>query len=101
MLLMSTRAVLWVTVLLAVAVLAAVGGSVGHPARAAAPGWSRPESSWTCPVSHPIKRTSAIRSGESCIYHVPGERSYLKTKPDRCYASEADAAQGGCRRSNR
>jgi hypothetical protein len=98
---MSTRAVLWVTFLLAIAVLAAVGGSVRQPARAATSAWVRPESSWTCPVTHPIKRAVARYSGEMCTYHVPDERSYLKTKPDRCYASESDALRGGCRRAAR
>lgn len=40
-------------------------------------------------------------SGERCIYHVPGGQFYDKTKPERCYATEEEARQDGCRRSRR
>jgi len=59
-----------------------------------------PESDWTCPASHPIKGNITTRTGE-CIYHVPGGAFYLKTKPERCFSSEEDARQAGCRRSKR
>jgi hypothetical protein len=39
----------------------------------------------SCPSSHPIKVTTA--NGERCIFHSPGERSYDKTRPERCYIS--------------
>jgi hypothetical protein len=49
--------------------------------------------------SHPIKGNFTTRSGEPCIYHVPGGEFYDKTKPERCYVSETDAVRDGCRRS--
>lgn len=60
-----------------------------------------PASAWNCPVSHPIKGNFTTYSGERCIYHVPGGRFYEKTKPERCYATEADAESDGCRQSKR
>ena len=57
--------------------------------------------SWTCPATHPIKGNFTTYSGERCIYHVPGGQFYGKTKPERCYASEEEARQDGCRRSRR
>lgn len=53
------------------------------------------------PVTHPIKGNFTAYSGEPCIYHVPGGGFYTKTKPERCYATEADAVKDGCRRSKR
>ncbi len=61
---------------------------------------ARPLDAWTCPVSHPIKGNFTTYSGEPCIYHVPGGRFYDKTKPERCYATEAEARRDGCRRSS-
>ena len=58
-----------------------------------------PESPWSCPLTHPIKGNFTTHSGEPCIYHVPGGDFYGKTKPERCYVSEADAVRDGCRRS--
>lgn len=55
---------------------------------------------WTCPASHPIKGNLTTRTGE-CIYHVPGGAFYAKTKPERCFSSEENAQQAGCRRSKR
>ena len=60
-----------------------------------------PESSWTCPASQPIKANFTPSSGERCIHHMPGGAFYNKTKPERCYATEAEARQDGCRRSRR
>jgi len=60
-----------------------------------------PESAWTCPPSHPIKGNFTTYSGEPCIHHMPGGQFYGRTKPERCYATEAEARQGGCRRSRR
>ena len=37
--------------------------------------------------------SSTTHSGERCIHHVPGGGFYGKTRPDRCYASEADATR--------
>jgi micrococcal nuclease len=60
-----------------------------------------PESPWTCPSPHPIKGNFTPSSGERCIHHMPGGQFYNKTKPERCYATEAEARQDGCRRSRR
>ena len=47
-----------------------------------------------CPAGYPIKAKAA-----SMIFHVPGGRSYDRTNPDRCYASEADAEADGYRKA--
>jgi len=60
-----------------------------------------PQSAWTCPVAQPIKGNFTTYSGERCIYHMLGGQFYGKTKPERCYATEAEAIQDGCRRSKR
>ena len=60
-----------------------------------------PKDAWACPLSHPIKGNFTTYSGERCIYHVSGGGFYDKTKPERCYATEADARMDGCRRSKR
>jgi len=52
-----------------------------------------------CPPSHPLKGNFTTYSGERCIYHLPGQRYYGKTNPERCYATEEDAQRDGCRRS--
>jgi micrococcal nuclease len=60
-----------------------------------------PQDAWTCPLVQPIKGNFTPSSGERCIYHVPGGGFYNKTKPERCYATDADAVKDGCRRSKR
>lgn len=60
-----------------------------------------PPQGMSCPVSHPIKGNFTTYSGERCIYHVPGGEFYGKTRPERCYATEAEAVADGCRRSKR
>ncbi len=60
-----------------------------------------PQDPWTCPASHPIKGNFTTYSGERCIYHMPGAQFYVKTKPERCFATEQEARQDGCRRSKR
>ena len=60
-----------------------------------------PESTWTCPASQPIKGNFTTYSGERRIYHMSGGQFYSKTKPERCYATESEARQDGCRRSKR
>jgi len=47
-----------------------------------------------CPDGHPVKANVA-----SGIYHVPGGRSYARTRPDRCYATSEDAEADGFRRA--
>src|SRR5262245_38395198 len=60
-----------------------------------------PEDAWTCPATHPIKGNFTPYSGELCIHHPPGGQFYGRTKPERCYATEVEATQDGCRRSRR
>src|SRR6478735_793267 len=47
-----------------------------------------------CPDGHPIKANAS-----SGIYHVPGGRSYARTRPERCYATPEDAEADGFRRA--
>lgn len=49
----------------------------------------------TCPASHPIKGNRG--SMGALIYHVPGGRNYDRTKPEACFATEADAQAAGYR----
>ena len=60
-----------------------------------------PETAWTCPAPQPIKGNFTTYSGERCIHHISGWAFYSKTKPERCYSTEAEAQQDGCRRSKR
>ncbi len=60
-----------------------------------------PQDAWRCPLTHPIKGNFTTHSGERCIYHMQGGQFFDKTKPERCYATEADAVKDGCRRSKR
>ena len=60
-----------------------------------------PKDAWACPAAQPIKGNFTTYSGERCIYHMPGGQFYGRTKPERCYATEAEARQDGCRRSRR
>ena len=55
-----------------------------------------PISEYNCPGSHPIKGNAS-----SMIYHVPGGAFYARTKPEECFATEADAQAAGYRRSQR
>ena len=58
-----------------------------------------PRAGGQCPSGYPIKGNFTTYSGERCIYHLPGQRLYSKTKAERCYANEGEAVQDGCRRS--
>jgi hypothetical protein len=60
-----------------------------------------PTDAWTCPTAQPIKGNFTTSSGERCIYHVPGGQFYSRTKPERCYATDDEARQDGCRKSKR
>jgi micrococcal nuclease len=60
-----------------------------------------PQDAWMCPADHPIKGNFTTYSGERCIYHGPEGQFYHKTKPERCYATEEEAKQDGCRASRR
>ncbi|HEX9480118.1 MAG TPA: thermonuclease family protein [Methylomirabilota bacterium] len=60
-----------------------------------------PSNGWTCPLSHPIKGDFRTYSSERCIYYPPGTPTYAESRTDRCYATEDEARQDGCRRSRR
>jgi hypothetical protein len=77
-----------------------LAGTVALPQPGGRPG-VKPQDAWTCPASQPIKGNFTTYSGERCIYHMSGGQFYNKTKPERCYATEAEALQDGCRRSRR
>jgi hypothetical protein len=94
---MGTRVLLWVTVLVAVVVLTAVGRSRGQSLRV--PLGAPPETSWNCPATHPIKGNRTAGSGEPCVYHLPGGRFYSRTKPERCYTTQTEAMRDDCRRA--
>lgn len=48
----------------------------------------------TCPALYPVKANA-----ESGIFHVPGQRYYERTDPERCFATPEDAAAQGFRAS--
>ncbi|MFO0774446.1 MAG: hypothetical protein U0172_07265 [Nitrospiraceae bacterium] len=54
-----------------------------------------------CPDSHPIKGNFTPHSGERCIYHMDTQRFYARTKAERCYQTEVEALEDGCRKSKR
>jgi len=84
--------------ILAILLLAASTAAAQTPSRPGVP----PKDAWTCPLTHPIKGNfTPTDPKEYCIYHVRGGQFYGKTKPERCYATEADAVKDGCRRSKR
>jgi micrococcal nuclease len=60
-----------------------------------------PKTGWICPLTHPIKADFATYSSERCIYYVPGSGAYAESRTERCYATEDEARQDGCRRSRR
>lgn len=51
----------------------------------------------SCPASHPIKGTAMRSTGERCVYRTPDDPGYARARARRCYASEAEARQDGCR----
>jgi hypothetical protein len=59
------------------------------------PAWVEPVDG-QCPDDHPIKVKLA-----SGIYHLPGMMNYVRTVPDRCYASAAGAEADGFRPAKR
>jgi micrococcal nuclease len=60
-----------------------------------------PDGAWTCPRAQPIKGNFSPTTGERCTFHMPDGELYGATKPDRCYATDEEARQDGCRRSRR
>ncbi len=65
-----------------------------QPAPGAVSGWLPALDDGSAPPSHPIKANES-----SGIFHVPGGRFYDRTKPERCYATAAEAEADGYRRS--
>ncbi len=59
-----------------------------------------PISDTDCPSTHPVKGNFTTSTSEHCIYLVPSDRFYHKTRPGKCYATVGNAEQDGCRRSN-
>jgi len=60
-----------------------------------------PKTGGSCPLTHPIKADFTTYSSERCIYYVPGSSAYAESRTERCYATENEARQDGCRRSRR
>jgi micrococcal nuclease len=60
-----------------------------------------PPNDWSCPLSHPIKGNFQTYSAVRCVYYLPGTRAYAESRTERCYLSEDEARQDGCRRTNR
>lgn len=58
-------------------------------------GSAQPESETTCPTGYPVKGN--IRPNGEKLYHVPGQVSYSRTHPERCFATEMDARNAGYR----
>jgi hypothetical protein len=56
--------------------------------------WVPSTSAGGCPDGFAIKANDS-----SHIFHVPGGRSYERTRPDRCYASAAAAERDGYRQA--
>jgi hypothetical protein len=78
-----------------------LAANVVLPQPATRPG-VEPADAWTCPATHAIKGNfTPTAPREVCIYHVQGGQYYVKTKPERCYATDDEARQDGCRRSRR
>lgn len=73
----------------------------GSPKVAQARPGVAPKTGWSCPLTHPIKADFTTYSSERCIYYVPGSSAYAETHTERCYATEDEARQDGCRRSRR
>jgi beta-lactamase superfamily II metal-dependent hydrolase len=75
---------------------AAAPTSAGSPTDVPA-GGVRPASEYDCPASHPIKGNR----GDDWIYHAPGTTYFSRTKPEECFATEADARAAGYRAPKR
>lgn len=59
---------------------------------------ARPGSSpLDCPVDRPIKGNFRNGARPTCVYHLPEAPSYARTRPERCFATEAEAIASGCR----
>jgi micrococcal nuclease len=60
-----------------------------------APAWVEPVGD-VCPPSHPVKAKLTSR-----LYHLPGMFAYTRTRPDRCYGTEAAALADGLTKAKR
>lgn len=60
----------------------------------AAPTSAKPASKWDCPAWAPIKGNAPSK-----IYHMKGQRFYLKTTPEICFSTESAAKNAGYRKS--
>ena len=58
--------------------------------------WVAPTDDGQCPEGYPLKAN--VDSG---IYHAPGQMSYDRTVPERCYATGEDAEADGFRAAKR
>jgi hypothetical protein len=67
--------------------------AVAEPAPEPSARWLAPIDG-SCPDGYPIKANDNSR-----IYHVPGGRFYVRTVPERCYATAEDAEADGYRRA--
>lgn len=76
--------------------LTAASSSSRHVKVVAAPkpSSSKPVSKWNCPAWAPIKGNAPSK-----IYHMKGQRFYLKTTPEICFSTEAAAKKAGYRKS--
>lgn len=72
--------------------------ATGTAAPTAAGGQVAPQG-MNCPPGYPIKGNRT--TGREPIYHVPGGQFYERTRPEACFATEADARAAGYRRSLR
>lgn len=75
--------------------LLAIAAPAGAAAAESTPGVA-PATASSCPADHPIKGYASRRS-EAGVYYAPGSASYDRVKPERCFASEAQARQAGYR----
>lgn len=66
---------------------------LARPSRAAHT-WLPALDDGSVPAGHPIKANDSSK-----IFHVPGGRFYDRTKPERCYATAAEAESDGYRQS--
>jgi hypothetical protein len=56
---------------------------------------SAPPEGIDCPAGYPIKGDRA--TGSEWLYRAPGAESYETTRPEECFATEADAQAAGYR----
>lgn len=72
---------------------AAAGRRRQRPLRAT---WMPPNDDGSCPDGYPLKANE-----QSMIFHAPGQMSYDRTVPERCYADAEAAVADGYRAAKR